>query len=127
VSKNKYNAIRYGGFDSQLEKAYAERLDLYVKAGEIQSFIHHPVSVRLTPSIRWNVAFLVPDNEGNEFHIETKGVKTEGHSLKLRMWKDLRPDRPLLVVAGKKVRGEYNFFVTDSIAMGNIEFIGKHK
>ena len=122
---NKYSAIRSGGYDSQLERAYAERLSLYVKAGKIKSFVPHPAAVQLTPRIKWKIDFLVFDKVGKGFRLEVKGVKTREYSLKLRMWKDLRPDQPLLVIAGKKRHGEYGFWPIESIAMGDIDFPDK--
>jgi len=121
MKRNKYNAARSGGFDSQLEKAYYERLCLLQKAGVLLEVKHHPAAVELMSfcpycgrkSINWNVDFLCRTNEG-EFYVETKGMEISEYKRKLKLWKQ-EISIPLLIVKGRKYRGEYCFRVTDSV------------
>lgn len=116
MARNKYNAVRCGGYDSKAEQEYAMVLELLERAGQIREWVHHPPAVQLTASIKWKVDYKVLDTEGEPFWVEVKGMPTEGYSLKLRLWKDLMDD-PLFVV---RRYGELRFKVLESVNTGTI-------
>jgi len=106
IRKNKFNAVgcRRGGiwYGSRTEAEYADLLELEKRAGLIKDFVAHPPGVALVGNTRWNIDFMVIDNDGAERYVEVKGMKTEGYRIKLQLYKDRKKMLklpPLMVVA----------------------------
>ena len=126
MTANKYNAIRSGGFDSQLEKAYAKRLELYKKIGTIKDYWRQQtVTLLPDPRVTLKVDFLVRLNDGVELYVETKGLETREFVIKRKIWENNQKNMPpLLIIKGNKSRGEYFFFPDRKIGMDDIGFEG---
>jgi len=103
--KNKFNAVGClrGGvwYDSRTEAEYADLLALEKRAGLIKDFVAHPPGVALVGNTRWNIDFMVIDNDGAERYVEVKGFKTEGYRIKLQMYKDNAQRLPPLMVVAR--------------------------
>ncbi len=116
--RNKYNnrsQVRNGHrYDSMMEAEYADVLELYKRAGKIDSWRPHPPAVPLWAGTKWKVDFLVtqPDNmdkhlieilkksdlyQEPQFYVEVKGFADPIYKAKLKYWK-AEMDKPLFVV-----------------------------
>lgn len=101
-AKNKFNAIKSGGFSSKLEHAVYQLLLEKEKLGLI-SEIKSQQSVELQDgpretSIRWRVDFSFTE-DGKTVYCEAKGVETGEYKLKLKMWR-FRPPAKLYIYKG---------------------------
>ena len=126
MTANKHNAIRSGGFDSQLEKAFAKRLELYKKIGTITDYRRQQtVTLLPNPKVTLKVDFVVRLNDGAELYVETKGFETREFIIKRKIWENNQKNMPpLLIIKGNKSRGEYFFFPDRKIGMDDIGFEG---
>lgn len=116
--RNKYNAKRSMGFDSQAERGYDDVLSLLKRSGQIKDYIHHPPAVKIVGSVKWRVDFKVIQNDDSGYYVEVKGMETSDYKLKLLLWKDHKP-APLFVV---KKYGELRYRVIDEVGTENIEW-----
>lgn len=60
-------------YDSKLEAAYAQFLELEQRAGNIASWLHHPFTFRLSSGKRYTVDFVTWGYDGSTYCIEIKG------------------------------------------------------
>ena len=87
MRRNKYNNIRSGGYDSKLERNYADKLSALYLAGEIQEFVHHPPSIKMCGgTITWAIDYLVILNGGQKVYVEVKGMPTPEFKLKFKLY-----------------------------------------
>ena len=86
--KNKYNNLRSGGYDSNLERKYSDRLALLVKTGDVKEFTHHPPSIKMcSGTITWAVDYHVKLGDGTEVYVEVKGMPTREVRVKWKLYK----------------------------------------
>lgn len=95
-------------FRSQIEGAYYKRLLLLKRAGKITHFDLHPIFT-LTDTVKYQADFTIyyPDNTIEV--VDVKGFSTTDFKIKRKLFNEFHPLRPLIVIKGKKVRGEYCF------------------
>lgn len=126
---NKYNArgCRFNGiwYNSQAEGRYAERLELLLKAGEINWYGAHPtVSIPTGSSavIKWKIDFHVVKNDGIEYYVEYKGFATPDYKLKLELYRANADKLPSLFVVREGNRiGEFR--IIDEINPQGVKYI----
>lgn len=93
--KNKFNAVKAFGFDSQLERRRFEYLTMAESAGKI-SDLHRQTSVELEPDIKYKTDFDYIE-DGRRVWEDTKGVITDRFRLLCKIWR-LHGPGPLRVV-----------------------------
>ncbi len=103
---NKYHAIPtwYAGqrYDSRLEAAYAQSLDLLLRAGGIASWARQvPVELHAWDGSVlkiWRCDFLVTYRDGSQDWVECKGRETREWKLTRKLFETEYPERTLVVV-----------------------------
>ena len=70
------------GFDSKLERDYAQHLSYLMAAGEVVSFNHHAIIIQYTPGNRYTPDFKVNYADGRVEIVEVKGHCREDDSIK---------------------------------------------
>jgi len=144
TGKIPHNRPTYKGntYDSDLELAYYQRLELYKKSKNIEMFIYHPKKIILAESqygeLGWKTDFFVRDKNDKPFFIEVKGsyaitstikrkrgFRDPTYRLKLNLYRILQDTLPpLLVLVGVQKRGCYSFSPIAKIGMDDIGFEG---
>ena len=88
-SGNKYHSItnQYNGltYHSKLEAAYAQELDIRVKAGDIKSWdrqVKLDLKVNGQHICNYYIDFIIHHNDGTKEFVEIKGFETEVWRLK---------------------------------------------
>jgi len=116
--RNKYNAKRSGSYDSGAEKEYGGVLEALRLTGEIAAYEHHPPAMVFINGVKWNVDFLVTDNNGRKCYAEVKGKKLERYGVVLQLWKYEKP-APLIVV---RKYGPHRFRAIEEVDTDGIEW-----
>lgn len=103
-SKYKNVRVTYNGapYHSKAEAAYAEGLDLQVKAGAIRGWIRQATFHLGCPENSYRVDFLVWENDGSCHAVDVKGMETSKFVQDKKLWAAYGPC-PLYIVKGKKV------------------------
>lgn len=98
-SGNKYHSItnQYNGitYHSKLESAYAQELDIRVKAGDIKSWdrqVKLDLKVNGQHICNYYIDFVIHHNDGTKEFIEVKGFETEVWRLKWKLFEALFDD-----------------------------------
>lgn len=92
------------GTMNKLEQAYAQRLELLKRAGEIQEYHFECIKFKLAPNTFYTPDFMVVAKDGTlEFH-ETKGFFEDDARVKIKVFASLYPFR---VIAVRKEKGEW--------------------
>jgi len=97
MGKAHVRATRVGQYDSKLEASYAVRLDILVRAGEIQEWRHHAMRFKVgSNGEKTKTSFYSPDftlimNDGTIEHHETKGRKMSAAMVRIRAAAELYP------------------------------------
>jgi len=97
MGKAHVKATRVGQYDSRLEAAYADRLDILVRAGEIVEWKHKAIRLRIGASgEKTQRAFYSPDftvlrNDLTLEHHETKGRWMEAAKVRIRVAAEMYP------------------------------------
>ena len=90
VKQNKYNARRtfYGDrwYASRWEAAYAERLDVLMKAGRIRFWLRQPL-IDLGPDMSYKADFEVVGIDGQVWMVDAKGKDTPRFRQIKRLWR----------------------------------------
>lgn len=94
-----YNGVRYA---SKSEAAYAARLDLMVKAGEVRWWIGQPVFRLGVPENRYVGDFLVVPFFRLPYVVDVKGARTAKFNRDVKLWAAYGPCE-LHIVSGKKL------------------------
>lgn len=89
---------------NKTEKAYAERLDLLQRAGEIASFRFGSVKLKLADKTWYTPDFYVVYPDHIEFH-EVKGFWEDHARVKIKVVAEMYPE--YLFVAMRRVKGEW--------------------
>jgi len=92
MRRNKYNAKRISGFDSQLEYSVYQWLKLLEDTGQATD-IKKQEKVSLTKAqVQCRIDFSYIDTESNEkIYVEAKGVETPRWRLIKKLWKHYGP------------------------------------
>ena len=98
-SGNKYHSItnQYNGitYHSKLESAYAQELDIRVKAGDIKSWdrqVKLDLKVNGQHICNYYIDFVIHHNDGTKEFIEVKGFETEVWRLKWKLFEAVFDD-----------------------------------
>lgn len=97
--RSKYGAIRteYNGkkYHSKREAAYAQELDLRVRAGELTSWdSQYRIPLRVNGELvcHYVVDFVEHEAQGTDTYTEIKGMETQTFKLKWKLFEVLYPD-----------------------------------
>lgn len=90
--QNKYGNIKQNGFDSKKESAYAQELDLRIKAKDIKGY-QTQVKIELfgenkTRVCNYYIDFVIDHNDGSLEYVEIKGFQTPIWRLKWKLFED---------------------------------------
>lgn len=113
-NKNKFGAVRCGGFDSGLERDYYKVLLLKEVAEQVSDLRVHP-TVELEPGIKYKADFSFIE-DGRRVWVDTKGVMGERFRLICRIWA-LHGPGPLRIVKRKNDR----FYIARTIQGGKVK------
>lgn len=89
---------------SKLERAYADRLDLLVKLGEIRAWRYEPTKFHLANRCTYTPDFEVEMLDGKIEYHETKGWGREDAIIKLKMAARLNQDHVFKLVKRERSR-----------------------
>ena len=105
MARSKYHNVRteYNGvkYDSKAEAAYAETLDLMLRASTIRGWIRQPTFSLGVPENKYRPDFLVFDGDGTVYAVDVKGVETRKFLHDAKLWSRYGPC-PLHVVGVKR-------------------------
>ena len=84
-------------YDSKFEAAYAQELELRVKAKDIKSFdtqVNLDLNVNGCRVCQYRIDFVVHHNDGTTEYVECKGFPTDVWKLKWKLFEALYHDKP---------------------------------
>lgn len=106
---NKYHAESsvYGGvyYQSKKEAAYAQELDLRVRARDIKSWVRQiPIELRVNGMLicKYITDFMITHNNGDQELVEIKGFRTDVFNIKWKLleaiWSVERPEIKITMI-----------------------------